>query len=119
MNLARLLPVILSMLLLGAHFYRAGLLPFAAGSVLSLGLLFIRHPRAVWLMQLLLVAGAAEWLRTAAHFIQARQAMGQPWIRLAVILGLVALFTLGSALVFRNRQLGRRFQLCKKNEQGD
>jgi len=64
MNPLRLLPIIFSMLVLGAHFYRAGHLLLASGALLSLGLLCIRRPQAVWLMQGLLVAGAVEWLAT-------------------------------------------------------
>ena len=119
MNLFRLLPVIISMLLLAAHFYRAGILPLAAGALLSLGILFVRHPRAAWLMQLVLVAGSAEWLRTAYHLILARQAIDQPWGRLAGILGLVALGTITSALVFRGRKLGRHFRLCQEQHSGE
>ena len=101
MNPLRLLPVIFSMLLLGAHFYRAGHLLLASGALLSLGLLCIRKPQAVWLMQGLLVAGAVEWLATAVRLVTDRQAQGLPWLRLAIILGLVALCTLLSALPLR------------------
>ena len=100
MNLLRLLPVILSMLVLGAHFYRAGHLLLACGALLALGLLFIRRPLAVRLLQGLLVAGAVEWLATAGRLVMFRQDQGLPWLRLALILGLVALCTLLSALVF-------------------
>ena len=101
MRILKLLPVILSMLLLGAHFYRAGHLLLAGGALLSLGLLCIRKPQATWLMQGLLVAGAVEWLATAIRLVTDRQAQGLPWLRLAIILGLVALCTLLSALPLR------------------
>ena len=101
MKILKLLPVIFSMLLLVAHFYRAGHLLLALGALFSLGLLCIRKPQAVWLMQGLLVAGAAEWLVTAIRLVTDRQAQGLPWLRLALILGLVALCTLLSALPLR------------------
>jgi hypothetical protein len=101
MKRLKLLPAIFSMLLLGAHFYRAGHLLLAGGALLSLGLLCIRKPQAIWLMQGLLVAGAAEWLATAVRLVADRQAQGLPWQRLAIILGLVALCTLLSALPLR------------------
>jgi len=118
MNLLRMLPVILSMLMLGAHFYRAGHLLLACGALLALGLLFIRRPLAVRLMQGLLVAGAVEWLATAGRLVMFRQAEGLPWLRLALILGLVALCTLLSALVFRTNGLRARYHLPQK-KQGD
>ena len=40
-----------------------------------------------------------------------RIALGQPWTRLALILGAVALFTAASALVFSHRRLATRFAL--------
>jgi len=101
MKVIRLLPVIFSMLLLGAHFYRAGHLLLASGALLSLGLLCIRKPQAIRLMQGLLVAGAVEWLVTAVRLVMGRQGQGLPWLRLALILGLVALCTLLSTLPLR------------------
>lgn len=114
MNILRLFPVIFSMLLLGAHFYRGGHLLLAAGALLSLGLLFIRRPPAVWLMQGLLGAGTAEWITTAVQLAAFRHAQGLPWQRLAVILGIVSLFTLLSTLVFRTAALRDRYHLLPK-----
>lgn len=107
----RLTPVIFSLLLLVAHFYRAGQLVFAGAALLSLSLLFIRRPWAARLMQVLLVAGAAEWLFTAIGLVMSRQAQGLPWLRLALILGMVALCTLLSALVFQTGRLKSRYHL--------
>lgn len=102
------------MLLLGAHFYRAGHLLLAAGALLSLGLLCIRRPPAVWLIQALLGAGTAEWITTAVKLVISRQTQGFPWQRLAVILGLVAFFTLFSSQVFRREKLRTFYNLRKK-----
>jgi hypothetical protein len=119
MNLFRLLPVVFSMLVLGAHFYRAGHLLLAGGALLSLCLLFIRRPLPARLMQGLLVAGAVEWFATAAGLIVFRQAQGLPWLRLALILGLVALCTLLSALVFQTSGLKSRYRLRQKDQKKD
>ena len=110
MNFLRLLPVILSFLLLGAHFYRAGLLPLTLLCVAVLFLLFLRKSRVPLLFQVLLVLGALEWLRTLFMFAQMRIAFGEPWTRLAIILGAVALFTALSGLVFKNRKLASYYQ---------
>jgi len=101
MKTLKLLPAIVSMLLLGAHFYRAGHLLLAGGALLSLGLLGIRRPQAIWLMQGLLAAGSVEWLATALRLVAERQSQGLPWLRLAIILGVVALCTLLSTLPLR------------------
>ena len=101
MNFLRLLPVILSFLLLGAHFYRAGLV---ALTILSVAILFLLAVRKNWiprLFQVLLLVGAFEWLRTLYFFAAMRIAWEEPWARLAAILGTVALLTALSALVFK------------------
>lgn len=110
MNILKLLPVVLSFLLLGAHFYRAGLVPLTVLCVAVLFLLFLRKRWIPRLFQILLLLGAFEWLRTLYMFAAMRIAWDQPWGRLALILGGVALFTALSALVFRNRKLRRYYQ---------
>ncbi|MDG4476891.1 hypothetical protein [Thiovibrio frasassiensis] len=112
----RLLPVIFSMVLLSTHFYRGGHLLLASGALLSLGLLCIRRPPAVWLLQGLLGAGTAEWLATAVRLAMFRQSQGLPWQRLAIILGLVALGTLLSTLVFRRENLRIHYNLPRKKQ---
>lgn len=105
MNLLRLLPVILSLLLLAAHFYRADSLLLAVVFVALPLLLFLRQAWVPRLFQALLVLGALEWLRALYGFAAMRIAFGEPWLRLAIILVAVALFTGLSGLVFRNRRL--------------
>jgi len=106
----RLLPVVLSLLLLAAHFYRGDLPAMSAVCLALPALLFLRQAWVPWLLQLVLVLGAAEWLRTLYALASMRIAFEQPWMRLAVILGAVALFTLLSGLVFRSRALQRRYR---------
>ncbi len=99
----------LALLLLAAHFYRAGEWPWL---LLTLALLPVMALRRAWvprLLQLALLAGAAEWLWTAAMLAQQRLALGLPWQRMAFILGVVALLTLAAALVFRSAGLKARY----------
>jgi len=105
MNVFRLLPVILSFLLLAAHFYRMGLLPLVVLFVALPLLLFLRQAWVPRLLQALLLLGALEWLRALYGFAAMRIAFGEPWLRLALILGAVTLFTGLSGLVFRNGKL--------------
>ena len=103
-----LLPA-LALSLLGAHFYRAAAWPLVLLCVMLVVLL--AWPR-VWvarLVQVALLLGALEWLWTALLLVQQRQALGQPWLRLAIILGAVAVFTTASALVFRSAALRARY----------
>jgi len=105
------LPVILSALLLAAHFLRGGhLLPVAA--CLAVGLLLAARRRWVArLVQAGLLLGALEWVRTLVAIVIARRLAGSPWARLALILGGVALLTAASALVFRSAPMRRRYRL--------
>ena len=105
MNAIRLIPVILSFLLLGAHFYRSGQVVLSGLCVAVLFLLFLRKSWVPRVFQLLLMLGLLEWLRSLYSFAAMRIAWDQPWMRLAIILGAVALFTALSGLVFRNKKL--------------
>ena len=110
MNFLRLLPVIVSFVLLAAHFYRAELTPLVAACAFLPLLLFLRKPWVPRLFQGLLVVGALEWLRTLYVLAAMRMGFDQPWGRLALILGVVALFTALSGLVFNGRSLRTRYR---------
>lgn len=110
MNVFRLLPVILSFMLLAAHFYRAGSFLLTVLCIAALPLLFVRKPWIPRLFQVLLVLGALEWMRALYVFATMRIAYDQPWTRLALILGGVAVFTALSGLVFLNRKLKQFYQ---------
>jgi hypothetical protein len=111
MNFLKLLPIIFSALLLGAHFYRAGLSPLVVFALLFPGLLFLRRVWVVRLVQIILVLGALEWVRTLLILVAERRADGQPWERLAIIIVLVAVFTGCAALLFCCRSLRKSYGL--------
>jgi len=111
MNFIRLLPVILSLLLLGAHFFRAGMIVLVLPAIVVLFMLLICKPGVARLVQAVLVVGGVEWIRTLLVFVKMRQSAGAPWERLALILGGMALFTVCSALVFRLKSLRERYKL--------
>jgi len=99
----RLLPAILSALVLGAHASRNGW-PLAVVLLLAATptLLIVRRLWAVRVLQGALVLGAAEWMRTLLRLIDVRQAHGMPYVRMASILGAVAAVgLLGAWLVGR------------------
>jgi len=109
MKFLRLLPVFISFLLLAAHFVRAGQNFLACASLLLPFLLLLRKTWVPWIIQVTLLLGAVEWLRTLYLVAQMRIEFGMPWTRLAIILGTVALLTACSCLVFRNKALRRRY----------
>ncbi len=101
----------LAAIMLAAHFVRSGELIGVAAAIAALVLLAVPRPWAARVVQLGLVAGAAEWLRTLSGFVAARVALGQPTLRLTFILLAVALFTVLAAAVFQQSALKRRYGL--------
>jgi hypothetical protein len=95
--------VVISALLLGAHFLRDGQHLLVLLSLLFPALLLVRRGWATPVLRGLLVLACAEWLRTAWVLAQQRQAVGEPWMRMALILGGVAAITALSARVARAR----------------
>lgn len=118
MGFLRLLPVFISFLLLAAHFVRAGQMVVVVVLLSLLLLLFVRKFWVPWIIQLTLILGAIEWLSTLYTVAQIRIASGMPWTRMAIILGVVALFTALSSLVFRSKVLRNRFQNSKHPDTG-
>ncbi len=106
-----LLPAILSLLLFGAHLVRNLGLIWGLMSLVVITVLFIPRAWVARSMRLVLIIAALEWGRTALVFVMEREEAGQPWLRMAVILGAVALFTAASSLVFFSKTLRRRYQL--------
>jgi hypothetical protein len=107
----QLLPVVLSLLVLGAHFLRAGNLVLIAAALVLLALLAVRRPWAARVVQVALVLGALEWMRTLVQLASFRAQTGQPYLRLVLILGAAALVTGLSSLVFRTGRLRDRYRL--------
>lgn len=105
------LPVVLSLLVLGAHFLRTGNMVLVAAALAPVVLLGVRRRWAARVIQLVLVIGAVEWIRTLVALAAARAEAGQPLIRLCLILGGVALLTALSALVFRTASARAWFRM--------
>jgi hypothetical protein len=107
----RLLPAALALLVLGAHFLRAGQLALVAAALAVVAFLFVRRPWAARIVQSALVLGVLEWLRTVALLAGERRAAGAPYLRMTLILAGVALATALSLLAFRSRAVKERFRL--------
>lgn len=107
----RLVPVILSLLLIGAHFMRLDLYYVTAAAVLMLGLLFVRRAWSVRVIQAVLVLGGLEWFLAMFRYIGQRKEIGDDWTRLAIILSTVGLFTILSALVFFSKKLKAHYRI--------
>lgn len=103
------IPVVLSLVVLGAHFMRFGNYVGVVGALLLIGLLLVRRPWVARLVQVILLLGTLEWLRTIYALAAVRAAHGQPFGRMVVILGVVAAVTLLSALLFQSATLKKMY----------
>ena len=106
---ALLIPALLSFLVLAAHFLRNDQL---ALMLISCAAPLLLLPRRAWLtrlVQALLVLGALEWVRTLLEIRAVRIDEGREWLRMARILGGVAVFTLISAFLFLLPPLRRSY----------
>lgn len=111
MILLHLSPALLSLLLLAAHFYRATLwLPMLLCAAL-LGLMWLARPWVARVLQAALLLGSLEWLRTGLTLAIERHQAQLPYLRLALILGVVTLLTGLSSLVVRQRRVRAYFKL--------
>ncbi len=101
MLVLHLVPVMLSLLLLAAHFVRRGDMVVVIAILCLTGFLVIRRAWAARMIQVALLLGCLEWLRTLVELASLRIELGQPMVRLLLILGAVAALTGASALIFK------------------
>jgi hypothetical protein len=108
-----LIPPILSTLLMAAHFSRVDNNWLA---ILCLALPFLLIIKKLWVKrvyQILLVTGGPIWIQRTIVLIRMRQEAGESWIRLAVILSAVALFTMFSSLSFETKKARKRYDIVE------
>jgi hypothetical protein len=115
-NFVKLLPVMVSSLVLVAHFMRDGSDIRMVMSLLIPFLLLAYERWAARVVQLFLVIGAVEWARTTAVLLAERVEEGRPFMRMLIILASVTVFTAASAFVFRLRSLKELYGLSDAPE---
>jgi hypothetical protein len=104
-----LTPTVLSVLIFCAHLFRAELVLLIPPLLISLGLLIYRSGAVARFFQLLLLAISGVWIFTAFQLGTRRMEQGEPWLRMALILGGVAVFTLFAAALRESETLLRRY----------
>jgi hypothetical protein len=108
-KLAALIVTPIALAALAAHFGRSGRFVPAAIALSMIGLLLVRRGWAARTLQVALALGAIEWLRTLAVLVAERQSLGSPYLRLAIILGAVAIATALCAVAFETRAMRARY----------
>jgi len=105
----RAVPVILAFVLLAAHFSRANALTLVVVCISAPLLLFVRRRAVLRTVQTVLFLGGAVWILTATVIGRQRVAAGDPWVRMALILGGVALFTVWAGVLLNGSRVKDRY----------
>jgi len=111
MKKRQLFALILTAILAAAHFLRYGALLPVLFCILFPFIVRVRKPWAWWTVQIFATGSALLWLSVAYDIATVRLILGEPWTRMAVILGTVALFSLFTAGLFWPRSVRNDFGL--------
>lgn len=112
----------LALLVLGAHFYRAGEYGIALCVVGTMLFFFSSSPWKRYAAAFFLFWGVAEWTEAAFALARMRHAFGMPWMRAALILLAVAVATAFAGYYAYRRAAGaasRRTSAIGKSTGGD
>lgn len=94
----RVVPAVLALLVLGAHFLRqGGVAAFLVCLLLPAVALLYRRRWVLRVWQFLLAFGAFVWASTAVELTQERIAEGRAFLRMAAILTALSAFTAAAA----------------------
>ena len=110
-NVMKILLIILCSLLMAAHFRRANIFVLQYISLLIPFILIWKNKLSARVMHLFLIIYGFEWIRTIFHYARIREANGEGWLRLAIILGVVALLNFATVLVFHTKSMKERYKL--------
>jgi NAD-dependent dihydropyrimidine dehydrogenase PreA subunit len=110
MKIFKLSLPILSCVLLAAHFSRVQNDWFAAACLVFPFILLSKKEWVMRIFQVFLLFGGIIWIERTILLVRMRQRIGQSWLRLAIILGVVAIFTILSAAMFNNKKIQTIFK---------
>ncbi len=105
----RVIPLMLASLILSAHFYRHWNYLLMILSLLVPCLLFVKRRWSLIAVQFFAILGGGVWISTIVEIAKERILMGEPWGKMAVILGAVALFTAVSGLILNAKKVKEKY----------
>lgn len=101
--------VILSAIVIAAHFLRSGSIVPMALSLVAPFLFLPRQPWARRLSQAFCLAAAGVWVATTLDIARERVALGEDWLRMAIILAAVAVAALFGVVLLEGRRSRKWF----------
>lgn len=103
--ISRIIVYCFMILVLAAHFSRAGSDVVAIITLLVPLLFFIKQKWVIKTLESIAYLSAVIWLYGAYQYIQIRIATGEDWIRLLVIMGAVALYSAWSGYFLNSSRI--------------
>lgn len=105
----RIILLIISYLILSAHFFREGEIVLTAVYLFLPFLLFIKNRWSIIFLRIFSYGGVIIWLQTIYVLAFARISMGEPWLKMAIILGAVTVFTLYAGLLLNSKKMKSKY----------
>lgn len=101
------------LLIFGAHLLRSGDIwsLCAVLVVVVVGLCVSRQGWGRIVAAAVLFAASFLWVKTGIDFVQVRMMLGQPWVRLAAIMGAVTLFSFVGSVILLSSRARNRFHI--------
>ena len=120
----RLIPPILALAVLAAHFFRRAPMPtvkfmFIGIALVLMLILLIPNRWTVKPVQLVILLGAWEWIATMLESLAERQAAGAPYLRMCLILVGVSIFTAWAGLLPSRGRLRHYYARTSPSEAPD
>lgn len=106
----RVVLIILTYILLSAHFLREGEMVLTVFYLFIPFLLFIKKRWSIIIVQIFTYGGVLVWFFTLYILINERMALGIPWVRMAIILGVVIIFALISGLLLNSPVVKEKYK---------
>ncbi|MEN8251397.1 MAG: hypothetical protein ABFS32_20880 [Bacteroidota bacterium] len=107
----KFIPIILCFILMAAHLSRANMMILSVVCLVIPFILIWKSKISARVIQVALIIGGLEWIRTLIYYAQIRLENDQPWLRLAIIIGVVAIFNFLTPMVFRTKSMKERYSL--------
>ncbi len=103
------IPFIFCSLLIAAHLFRANMIILMSISILIPLILIWKNRISIITVQIALIIYGIEWIRSMLNLISIRIEAGENWLRMAIILGVVALLNFASIFIFRSRYIKEKY----------
>lgn len=102
--------IILCFILMAAHLSRADMIMLSIISLLFPFILLWKHKISAITVQIALGLFGLEWIRALVYYARIRVENGEDWLRLALILGTVAIINFATILVYRTRYMKEKYK---------